>query len=115
MATEPPKKKQKVYLDGSTVPSAAIEDVYTLTEDSVGITEFIHPEALGFSGIIKQRYTDFLVNEVDEHGNVIHLTEIGKPELFLPRKEPEQNGFDKKLKEHEAKCLSNSNSELLDH
>ncbi|CAG5131183.1 unnamed protein product [Candidula unifasciata] len=30
----------------------------------------------GFSAIIKQRYSDFIVNEIDRQGNVVHLTQM---------------------------------------
>ncbi|KXN75047.1 tRNA pseudouridine synthase D [Conidiobolus coronatus NRRL 28638] len=45
-------------------------------EEKCGITSFVHPERLGFDGIIKNRYSDFLVNEVDPSGKVVHITEL---------------------------------------
>lgn len=50
-----------------------------LTEQDVGITEYIsqHP---GFSGIIKARFSDFHVNEIDWEGNVAKLTDTNVPE-----------------------------------
>ncbi|XP_059064023.1 multisubstrate pseudouridine synthase 7-like [Cryptomeria japonica] len=33
----------------------------------------------GFRGVLKQRYTDFIVNEVDCDGKVIHLTSLDAP------------------------------------
>ncbi|ANB12520.1 pseudouridine synthase PUS7 [Sugiyamaella lignohabitans] len=51
--------------------------VLGVTEDQVGITEFISSDIAGFRGILKQRYTDFLVNEIDLSGNVVHLTDVG--------------------------------------
>lgn len=48
-------------------------------EQAVGITAYASPEAPGFSGILKQRYTDFLVNEILPSGEVLHLTEIAGP------------------------------------
>lgn len=44
-------------------------------EANVGIRKYV-TNSVGFSGIIKHRYTDFLVNEVDLAGNVVHLTGI---------------------------------------
>lgn len=52
-------------------------------EADVGITYFLSPELSGFKGQIKQRYTDFLVNEIDQEGNVIHLTDKG---FKMPKK-----------------------------
>ncbi|KAJ2592402.1 multisubstrate pseudouridine synthase 7 [Coemansia sp. RSA 1797] len=45
-----------------------------LREIDAGITEFITPGWSGFDAIIKHRYSDFFVNEIDPHGNVVHLT-----------------------------------------
>jgi tRNA pseudouridine13 synthase len=79
---EPAKKKQKlndedeeeeleVYEsnDNEETPSA-------ITEEDLGIKMFLHPATEGFSGKIKQRYTDFLVNEVGLDDQVAHLTDI---------------------------------------
>lgn len=59
-----------------------------ITETDVGITQYISPNLPGFRGILKQRYTDFLVNEIDTNGNVVHLTDNGfqtKPEESKPK------------------------------
>jgi tRNA pseudouridine13 synthase len=42
-------------------------------EVRAGITEYITPDNLGFTGVLKQRYTDFLVNEIGLDGQVLHL------------------------------------------
>lgn len=49
-------------------------------ENEVGITQFINEANRtdgGFFGTIKQRYSDFLVNEIDLNGNVVHLLDDG--------------------------------------
>ncbi|KAG8528894.1 uncharacterized protein KY384_006583 [Bacidia gigantensis] len=48
-------------------------------EELCGITEFVSPDALSFSGIIKKRYTDFLVNEILPSGEVLHLQNLKAP------------------------------------
>lgn len=49
-----------------------------LSEADVGITEFIsHHE--GFSAVMKHRYSDFQVNEIDSEGNVVKLTSMDTP------------------------------------
>ncbi|MCJ1377806.1 hypothetical protein MMC17_000902 [Xylographa soralifera] len=48
-------------------------------EEDVGITEFISPDLPGFTGILKKRYTDFLVNEILPSGGVIHLDNLKVP------------------------------------
>ena len=46
-------------------------------EVRAGITEYITPDNLGFTGVLKQRYTDFLVNEIGLDGQVLHLKKVG--------------------------------------
>nr|POF09626.1 multisubstrate pseudouridine synthase 7 [Quercus suber] len=48
-------------------------------ESNVGIFCFIS-NLPGFRGILKQRYSDFIVNEVDKEGNVAHLTSLDAPQ-----------------------------------
>lgn len=52
--------------------------VMRATEDEVGITEYIS-DYPGFSAVMKERYSDFLVNEIDLEGNVVRLTDMEKP------------------------------------
>lgn len=48
-------------------------------ENQVGITQYINEENRhgGFYGSIKQRYCDFMVNEIDLKDNVVHLVDEG--------------------------------------
>jgi len=46
-------------------------------EAEVGITDFVSTSTPGFSGILKKRYTDFLVNEILPNGKVVHLQSVG--------------------------------------
>ncbi|KAH9420432.1 multisubstrate pseudouridine synthase 7 [Dermatophagoides pteronyssinus] len=50
-----------------------------LNEQNVGITEFIGNHK-PFHGILKHRFEDFVVHEIDRQGNVIRLENIDKPE-----------------------------------
>lgn len=45
-------------------------------EEAVGITVYVSPEMPGFRCTVKQRYTDFLVNEILPSGKVLHLTQL---------------------------------------
>ncbi|KAI8929683.1 pseudouridine synthase [Entophlyctis helioformis] len=45
------------------------------TEADLGILEYISRSTPAFTGIIKHRYSDFLVNEVDLSGEIVHLRE----------------------------------------
>lgn len=50
----------------------------SLNEKELGITEYIGKSA-EFSGIIKSRYSDFHVNEIDLDGNLVELTDKSIP------------------------------------
>lgn len=73
LPTEPLEASKPVKLANApySAPNAGI------SEPDVGITQYLSPELAGFKGILKQRYTDFLVNEIDKQGNVVHLTDLG--------------------------------------
>ncbi|CAH1784910.1 unnamed protein product [Owenia fusiformis] len=81
-------------LDVKNVPStdpneAKIKDSSSsqcLKEGDVGITEYISQHE-GFNGVIKQRFSDFIVNEIDADGDTVRLTDITDPKL----KEEEAN------------------------
>ncbi|GFT37905.1 pseudouridylate synthase 7 homolog [Nephila pilipes] len=49
------------------------------SEKDVGITEFVC-NLPGFNAVIKERYSDFIVNEIDTQGNVVKLTNFSKPD-----------------------------------
>lgn len=67
-------------------------------EKSVGISTFVRPDAPGFSCIVKQRYTDFLVNEILPTGKILHLTELGSDKEKKRKREPDAELAQKKLK-----------------
>jgi len=68
MAETPVSETTKTEVDGA-------KKFIPLSEKDVGITEFVGDHK-GFFGIIKQRYSDFLVNEVDSSGVVQRLTDV---------------------------------------
>ena len=43
------------------------------SEEELGISEFISAGCPGFSGLIKERFSDFNVYEIDKDGRVVHL------------------------------------------
>ncbi|RVW13060.1 Multisubstrate pseudouridine synthase 7 [Vitis vinifera] len=57
-----------------------------LEESDVGISFYIS-QLPGFRGILKQRYCDFIVNEVDSDGNVVHLTSLDAPPESMEKNE----------------------------
>ena len=83
-------KKQKI---NSNTESKGIQ------EADVGITTYISKDIGGFVGTLKQRYTDFLVNEIGLDGEVVHFLDDGindKKERRRQRREKErqENGDD---------------------
>lgn len=78
-----------------------------VTEADVGITEFLcHNESnVRIRGTLKQRYTDFLVNEIDLNGNVVHLTDTGFKVKELTEEEKKIiQEQERKAKEREENC-----------
>ena len=55
------------------------------TEQEVGISEYVSRHE-GFSGTLKQRYSDFIVNERDLEGRTVHLTNTALPAEFIREK-----------------------------
>ncbi|SGZ40695.1 related to Multisubstrate pseudouridine synthase 7 [Hanseniaspora guilliermondii] len=49
----------------------------SLREADVGITEYLYKDIQGFNGTIKQRYSDFIVNEINTDGEVVVLKDKG--------------------------------------
>ncbi|XP_016060242.1 PREDICTED: pseudouridylate synthase 7 homolog isoform X2 [Miniopterus natalensis] len=49
-----------------------------LTELDVGITKFVSSHQ-GFSGILKERYSDFIVHEIGKDGRISHLDDLSIP------------------------------------
>ncbi|XP_074644790.1 pseudouridylate synthase 7 homolog [Tubulanus polymorphus] len=77
---EPPQKKLKKNDDDERVSRDKVVDVVGTgsREIDVGITEYVSDHE-SFTGIIKQRFSDFLVNEIALNGEVTHLTNLSKP------------------------------------
>ncbi|KAL4260216.1 pseudouridine synthase TruD family protein [Pleurotus pulmonarius] len=53
---------------------------YKFRETDVGISEYVGRGVSQIEGIIKQRFTDFLVFEVDQDSKVIHLKSLAMPD-----------------------------------
>lgn len=99
-------------------------------ESDVGITQYIsesYKHGGGFFGTVKQRYSDFQVNEVDLKGNIVHLVDEGI-DLGMTKKEKrlEQRRADRadlqdktpeeveKIKEEKAQSDDNAAQEKID-
>lgn len=71
---------KKVKLHSTAELSAAERASKVVQEVDVGITQYLNDSNAnggGFFGTIKQRYSDFLVNEIDTKGDVVHLLDEG--------------------------------------
>ncbi|ODV95504.1 hypothetical protein PACTADRAFT_50219 [Pachysolen tannophilus NRRL Y-2460] len=75
-------KRIKLEHDG-----IADQNLKGIQEEDVGICQYISPSIDGFHGILKQRYTDFLVNEIGMDGKVVYLVDEGFPNSKDRRKE----------------------------
>ncbi|XP_052753373.1 pseudouridylate synthase 7 homolog [Galleria mellonella] len=73
-----------------------------LTEKDIGVTEYVSDHE-GFSGIIKARYSDFQVAEINEKGEIAKLTDL----------EPPKPPTDDTVDEDEDLLLSKYNVEIL--
>ncbi|XP_076468896.1 pseudouridylate synthase 7 homolog [Babylonia areolata] len=71
---------------GGMEDDALYSSLGSLREADVGITEYISPNR-GISAIIKQRYSDFIVNEVSLSGDIVHLTDTELP-VVVEEEEP---------------------------
>lgn len=49
-----------------------------LTELDVGILKYVSDHK-GFSGILKERYSDFVVHEINRQGKIVHLDDLSIP------------------------------------
>lgn len=99
-----PRKRLKLSSDMqsqqmSTDCSAAVltgpklphnEAVPATKEAEVGITDYVSAGTPGFRGILKKRYTDFLVNEILPNGRVVHLQHLGGGAVSQPNKDFKQ-------------------------
>ncbi|CRG89177.1 hypothetical protein PISL3812_06213 [Talaromyces islandicus] len=65
-------------------------------EADVGITEFVSTDTPGFEGILKKRYTDFLVNEILPSGDVLHLRSTDVPVSISSKSEKAAEKDEKK-------------------
>jgi len=87
-----------------------------VSEEDVGITEFVNPTSLGFSGLIKQRYSDFQVNEITNGGEVLQLKHIEEPEKKEQQEEVVQTAPKVEISpnEHTQKLAQLTSQEFVD-
>jgi tRNA pseudouridine13 synthase len=91
-----PAKRARLDDNVPTPSSAPAPQPDTDLEREVraGITEYVCPDNLGFTGVLKQRYTDFLVNEIGLDGRVLRLRSMAVPKR--ENEKTKQNGGEAK-------------------
>ncbi|KAL2796801.1 pseudouridine synthase [Aspergillus keveii] len=112
---EPPQKRLKtenvadsadVALPATVAAAAPQSDDQLSREIEVGITEFVSADNEGFVGILKKRYTDFLVNEILPSGKVLHLQSTAVPredgDNFAPAEKKPEEKLEEKQNEPET-------------
>ncbi|CAM0954682.1 unnamed protein product [Alopecurus aequalis] len=62
----------------------------SVTEAEVGISCFTSSSLPGFRGVLKHRYSDFIVHEVARDGSVVRLTSFDLPDECVDAKEEEK-------------------------
>ncbi|KAA8892632.1 pseudouridine synthase [Sphaerosporella brunnea] len=87
----PPSKRARLSPSAPSSPSSS----QIAAEIAVGISEYVNPTLPSWSGVLKQRYTDFLVNEVGPSGEVLHFRSARAPGA----EEAEEEGKAKKRDE----------------
>lgn len=76
------KKPSAVQLNTKVIEWTDLKDI-TLelpTEESVGISMYVHPSD-PVQAVLKQRYSDFHVSEIDPEGNIVRLTDKSVPQI----------------------------------
>jgi len=88
VALEPPAKRRRLSFEHGdknehnledSVPSIKMFSADQQKEFDVGIQAYVDPRSEVLEGVLKQRYSDFIVNEILPNGNVVHLTSTKAP------------------------------------
>ncbi|KAJ6245976.1 pseudouridylate synthase 7 [Anaeramoeba flamelloides] len=72
-----------------------------LTEEIVGITEYLSDRELKFTGILKHRYSDFNVHEIDPNNEIVKLDNLTTIETENGNEEEEEKEEKKEIEEEE--------------
>lgn len=92
-----------------------------IKEIDVGITEYLCKNAndVRIIGNLKQRYTDFLVNEINPQGEVVHLTDVGLAIKEISKEEKaaiaKKEAVEEQKKKEEFKLSDEDRAELVSY
>ncbi len=70
--------------DSANVFVTATDATGRATEATCGISVYLGQHA-GFTGAIKQRYSDFIVREIDMQRQVVRLSDVSVPDALVPK------------------------------
>ena len=93
------------------VPSSALAP---LTEACCGITAYAN-NAVGFNCTLKERFSDFIVNEIDKDGRVIILQRIPLLTESKRKREPSIESFTESAGGNVKMIIENSSSETCSY
>lgn len=74
-------RRNNQYNDNKPRPKREYSGQDQVSEEDVGITEYLS-DLEGFSAVIKARFSDFQVNEINLDGTVARLTDLNIPKDF---------------------------------
>jgi tRNA pseudouridine13 synthase len=103
MSSEPPalsKPEESSSTDKDSLAKKS-ED-FDETEKTLGISEYL-TTSVGFSGVVKARFSDFLVHEVGLDGSIARLTNLEVPASSSKKQEPEPSIVETKEEAPEQK------------
>jgi tRNA pseudouridine13 synthase len=88
MSSEPPSISEPEESSGTNKDWLAKKfEAFDETEKKLGISEYL-TTSVGFSGVVKARYSDFLVHEVGLDGSIARLTNLEVPASSSKKQEP---------------------------
>ena len=106
---EPPTKKVKKGIEDQNENSK--NDSLRENEVRYGLLKFVSNNGKRFKGIIKQRYSDFMVREVDVKGELVFLNNLRHIDDLFKDKEVDEMECPIKDKEELERILKFSKSE----
>lgn len=114
-----PKRAVEELVGETTVKKAKQQTrARGLQELDVGITQYLSSDEFkGIQGTIKQRYADFLVNEIDKNDKIIHLVDEGvklgksRKEKKMEKRRSEREVFQDKSPEEISEMKSKMKEE----
>uniref|UniRef100_A0AAX7UCK9 Pseudouridylate synthase 7 homolog n=1 Tax=Astatotilapia calliptera TaxID=8154 RepID=A0AAX7UCK9_ASTCA len=90
LSVDPPQQDEMDEPEGDASDGEEDGDTFAnmmkhgLTELDVGILKYVSDHE-GFSGVLKERYSDFVVHEINKNGKIVHLDDLSVPAEAEPK------------------------------